>query len=74
MRVSADPTAHRLPTRYTGRVSDQHSSTEVVVVGAGMAGSECAWQLAERGIRVRLIEQKPLRRRHSPGSGRALHV
>jgi methylenetetrahydrofolate--tRNA-(uracil-5-)-methyltransferase len=32
---------------------------EVTVVGAGLAGCECAFQLAERGIRVRLIEQKP---------------
>jgi methylenetetrahydrofolate--tRNA-(uracil-5-)-methyltransferase len=28
-------------------------------VGAGLAGTECAWQLAERGISVRLVEQKP---------------
>jgi methylenetetrahydrofolate--tRNA-(uracil-5-)-methyltransferase len=32
------------------------------VVGAGLAGSECAWQLAERGVEVTLIEQKPLKR------------
>ena len=31
----------------------------VTVVGAGLAGSECAWQLAKRGIEVRLFEQKP---------------
>ena len=31
----------------------------VTVVGAGLAGSECAWQLAKRGIEVRLYEQKP---------------
>jgi methylenetetrahydrofolate--tRNA-(uracil-5-)-methyltransferase len=34
----------------------------VVVVGAGLAGCEVAWQLAERGIGVRLLEQKPLAR------------
>ncbi len=32
---------------------------QVLVVGAGLAGSEAAWQLAERGIRVRLAEMKP---------------
>ncbi len=32
---------------------------KVTVVGAGLAGSECAWQLAKRGIPVRLIEMKP---------------
>ena len=31
----------------------------VTVVGAGLAGSEAAWQLARRGIKVRLYEMKP---------------
>jgi len=31
----------------------------VTVVGAGLAGSEAAWQLAVRGIPVRLVEMKP---------------
>jgi methylenetetrahydrofolate--tRNA-(uracil-5-)-methyltransferase len=35
---------------------------KVVVIGAGLAGSECAWQLAERGVEVTLCEQKPARR------------
>lgn len=33
--------------------------SEVIVIGAGLAGTECAWQLAERGVCVRLVEQKP---------------
>jgi methylenetetrahydrofolate--tRNA-(uracil-5-)-methyltransferase len=32
---------------------------EVTVVGAGMAGSEAAWQLAQAGLRVALVEMKP---------------
>ena len=32
---------------------------QVTVIGAGPAGSECAWQLAKRGIHVKLIEMKP---------------
>lgn len=32
----------------------------VTVIGAGLAGCEAAWQLARRGVPVRLIEQKPL--------------
>ncbi len=32
---------------------------EVTVLGAGLAGSECAWQLARRGIKVKLWEMKP---------------
>lgn len=35
---------------------------QVTIVGAGLAGCECAWQLAERGVNVRLIEQKRVRR------------
>ena len=32
---------------------------EVTVIGAGLAGSECAWQLAQRGVHVTLREMKP---------------
>ena len=32
---------------------------EVKVIGAGLAGCEAAWQLAQRGIPVRLYEMKP---------------
>jgi len=31
----------------------------VTVIGAGLAGSEAAWQLAQRGIQVALWEMKP---------------
>ena len=31
----------------------------VTVIGAGLAGSECAWQLAQRGVAVTLREMKP---------------
>jgi methylenetetrahydrofolate--tRNA-(uracil-5-)-methyltransferase len=31
----------------------------VTVIGAGLAGSEAAWQLAKRGIKVRLYEMRP---------------
>jgi len=33
----------------------------VNVVGAGLAGSEAAWQLAERGIKVNLYEMRPVK-------------
>ena len=35
---------------------------EITVLGAGLAGSECAWQLAGRGVRVRLVEMKPAKK------------
>ena len=34
-------------------------SAQVTVVGAGLAGCEAAWQLAERGIAITLREMKP---------------
>ena len=42
----------------------------VTVIGAGLAGCEAAWQLAQRGIFVRLCEMKPHKMtpaHHSPG-------
>ena len=35
---------------------------EVKVIGAGLAGSEAAWQLAQRGIPVRLYEMRPTKK------------
>ena len=32
---------------------------KVIVIGAGLAGSEAAWQLARRGVPVELQEMKP---------------
>lgn len=37
---------------------DEHMES-VTVIGAGLAGSEACWQLAEHGIPVRLIEMRP---------------
>lgn len=34
---------------------------DVTVIGAGLAGCEAAWQLAKRGVSVRLCEMKPAR-------------
>ena len=31
----------------------------VKVIGAGLAGAEAAWQLAQRGVQVALYEMKP---------------
>ena len=42
---------------------------KVKVIGAGLAGSEAAWQLANRGIGVELYEMKPVKMtpaHHSP--------
>lgn len=45
-------------------------SMNVTVIGAGLAGCECAWQLAQRGLCVTLAEMKPHKMtpaHHSPG-------
>jgi methylenetetrahydrofolate--tRNA-(uracil-5-)-methyltransferase len=33
----------------------------VTVIGGGLAGSEAAWQIAQRGVAVRLYEMRPVR-------------
>ena len=45
---------------------------KVIVIGAGLAGSEAAWQLARRSIPVELREMKPVKMspaHHSPYFG-----
>ncbi|MBQ7705638.1 MAG: FAD-dependent oxidoreductase, partial [Selenomonadaceae bacterium] len=34
---------------------------KVNVIGAGLAGSEAAWQIARRGVEVSLYEMRPLK-------------
>ncbi|MEP0804036.1 MAG: methylenetetrahydrofolate--tRNA-(uracil(54)-C(5))-methyltransferase (FADH(2)-oxidizing) TrmFO [Chloroflexota bacterium] len=33
--------------------------TELIIIGGGLAGSEAAWQAAQRGLNVRLFEMRP---------------
>lgn len=33
--------------------------THLIIVGGGLAGSEAAWQAAQRGLKVRLFEMRP---------------
>ena len=35
------------------------SNQTVKIIGAGLAGCEAAWQLAKRGVKVKLYEMKP---------------
>jgi methylenetetrahydrofolate--tRNA-(uracil-5-)-methyltransferase len=44
--------------------------TQVEVVGGGLAGSEAAWALAERGVRVTLREMRPAVRTPAHQTGR----
>ena len=38
---------------------EQMINKEVVVIGAGLAGSEAAYQLAKNGVKVKLYEMRP---------------
>jgi methylenetetrahydrofolate--tRNA-(uracil-5-)-methyltransferase len=37
------------------------STATIHIIGAGLAGSEAAWQIARAGLRVRLYEMRPVR-------------
>ena len=41
------------------KMKTMNNNPRVTVIGAGLAGSEAAWQLAERGIGVDLYEMRP---------------
>ena len=45
--------------RFTFYGPGRISFMNVTIIGAGLAGSECAWQLARRGHAVRLFEMRP---------------
>jgi len=42
-------------------MTDGTSRAEVTVIGGGLAGCEAVYQLARRGVRVRLHEMRPVR-------------
>jgi methylenetetrahydrofolate--tRNA-(uracil-5-)-methyltransferase len=46
------------------------SDNPVIVIGGGLAGSEAAWQLARRGVPVRLFEMRPERTTEAHRTGR----
>ncbi len=37
------------------------SESEIIVIGGGLAGSEASWQIAQRGIKVKLFEMRPIK-------------
>ena len=39
---------------------DKQVNKQVIVIGAGLAGCEAAWQIANSGIAVKLVEMRPL--------------
>ncbi len=50
------------------------TNATVTVIGAGMAGSEAAWQAANRGAKVRLIEMRPVKSSPAHHTDRAAEI
>lgn len=50
------------------------SVDEVIVLGAGMAGSEAAWQAAQRGVKVRLLEMRPVKQTPAHQTDKAAEI
>lgn len=48
--------------------------TNLTIIGAGLAGSEAAWQAAERGIQVTLHEMRPERKTEAHHSSQAAEL
>jgi methylenetetrahydrofolate--tRNA-(uracil-5-)-methyltransferase len=48
----------------------RHDGPRVTVVGGGLAGCEAAYQLAQRGVKVRLLEMRPVRRTEAHATDR----
>ena len=49
--------------------SNHRPAASLLVIGAGLAGTEAAWQIARAGIAVRLVEMRPLHRSPAHHSG-----
>jgi methylenetetrahydrofolate--tRNA-(uracil-5-)-methyltransferase len=43
------------------RIEKDRATVKVRIIGAGLAGSEAAWQCARRGLEVELFEMRPAR-------------
>src|SRR5438105_2745077 len=59
--VTQVPEVRTRADRRGGRAGGVGGDLRAVVVGGGLAGSEAAWALAERGIAVTLHEMRPVR-------------
>ncbi len=48
---------------FNKRVICKHlkNDTSVTIIGAGLAGTEAAWQVAESGVKVNLFEMRPIK-------------
>src|SRR6516164_7243507 len=49
-------------------------ATGITVIGGGLAGSEAAWQIAQRGERVCLYEMRPVRQTGAHRTGQLAEI
>ena len=47
---------------------------KVTIIGAGLAGSEAAWQVANAGVPVDLYEMRPVKKTPAHQTGLGLHL
>ena len=64
-----DLTNHQQPSQQPSQRPGQQQPASLLVIGAGLAGTEAAWQIAEAGLAVRLVEMRPLHRSPAHHSG-----
>ncbi len=55
-------------------MSNEWAGRKITVIGAGMAGSEAAWQAAERGAQVDLWEMRPVKMTPAHTTGDAAEI
>ncbi|HEX9595691.1 MAG TPA: FAD-dependent oxidoreductase, partial [Anaerolineales bacterium] len=48
-----------MPAQFDRMTAMSKKRADLTVVGGGLAGSEAAWQAAERGLQVYLYEMRP---------------
>ena len=55
------PAREQFNRDFLGKDQSNLIDKEVIVIGAGLAGSEAAWQVANSGVPVKLVEMRPLK-------------
>ena len=55
------PAREQFNRDFLGKDKSDLIDKEVIVIGAGLAGSEAAWQVANYGIPVKLVEMRPIK-------------